>query len=289
VKVKKGDSTPGNVVVSVLTDGTSGSDNFGDGVDDGVTISFAANLNPTLSSANNATFTKGAAATAIPTITLTDSPVTASITLANDIRIRVPAGFNAIFDNTVTNPAFGGTASARVTNPVTYSGDFKTVTINVTTTFAVNNTLTVSNLRLKNFNSESNGSLELSFDGGTTYQSIDDKAYSILDNGVPTITGRETADRDGDGFIDAVRIVFSKNINDGSVNVNNFAIAGVTGKGFSSTTLGDVANDNDIYITFTDGVLGTVSTPGVQYTQGTLADLVGNLLASEGAAVNAAD
>ena len=176
-----------------------------------------------------------------------------------------------------------------VTNPVTYSGDFKTVTINVTTTFAVNNTLTVSNLRLTNFNSESSGSLELSFDGGTTYQSIDDKAYSILDNGAPTITGRETADRDGDGYIDAVRVVFSKNISDGSVNVNNFAIGGVTGKGFSSTTLGDVANDNDIYITFIDGVLGTVGTPGIQYTQGTLADLVGNLLGSEGAAVNASD
>ncbi|MFB3104262.1 MAG: DUF2341 domain-containing protein, partial [Pseudomonadales bacterium] len=49
----------------------------------------------------------------------------------------------------------------------------------------------------------------------------------------------------------------------------------------SSTTNGDTVDDADIYITFSDGLLGTAATPDVTYTQGILADLTGNLLASD--------
>jgi hypothetical protein len=104
------------------------------------------------------------------------------------------------------------------------------------------------------------------------------------DTAPPIITARETADLDGDGYIDAMYIIFSENIDDSTVNATNFAISGgVTLNAFNSTTNGDTANDADIYLTFTDGVLSTAATPTVQYTAGTLEDLASNLLASTGA------
>ncbi|MFT4721186.1 MAG: hypothetical protein ACI9SB_002363, partial [Candidatus Azotimanducaceae bacterium] len=90
----------------------------------------------------------------------------------------------------------------------------------------------------------------------------------------------ETVDLDGDGFIDAVHITFSEAILDTSIIANDFDVVGVIGEAFSSTTRGDTANDNDIYITFTDGVLDTGATPDVTYAAdgGTdVQDLAGNL------------
>ena len=95
----------------------------------------------------------------------------------------------------------------------------------------------------------------------------------------PTILSKETADLDSDGSIDAIHITFSEAIDDSTVTIGDWDVAGVTGEAFSATTNGDTADDADIYITFNDGVLDTGATPGVTYTPGTLADLSGNLLA----------
>lgn len=107
------------------------------------------------------------------------------------------------------------------------------------------------------------------------------EAFS-LDNLDPTISSRVTADLDGDGYIDAMHITFDENVKDISVVGNSFAIAGATGEAFSSTTNSDTANDNDIYITFTDGVLASSSTANVTYTAGSLTDSYGNSLATVG-------
>ena len=103
-----------------------------------------------------------------------------------------------------------------------------------------------------------------------------------------TISTMETADLDNDGFIDAIHITFSQAIKDSpasTVVADDWDVAGVTGEAFSSTTNGDAADDADIYITFTDGVLDTGQTPQVTYTQddptdSDVKDLAGTLLAN---------
>lgn len=104
-----------------------------------------------------------------------------------------------------------------------------------------------------------------------------------VDNTVPTITARQTQDLDGDGKIDAMKITFSDEILDSTVVATDFDVAGYAGEAFSSTTNGDTANNNVIYITFTEsGASDTSAIPNVTYTAGTLTDLADNALASNG-------
>ena len=105
----------------------------------------------------------------------------------------------------------------------------------------------------------------------------------LLDTTAPTIESKETVDLDGDGYIDALHITFSEAVDDTTVTIGNWDVEGVTGEAFSSTTNSDTADDSDIYITFTDGVLANDATPELIYTQGTLEDLAGNLLVSNSA------
>ena len=101
---------------------------------------------------------------------------------------------------------------------------------------------------------------------------------------VPTITTLETADLDANGMIDALHISFNEPVKDSTVTVSDFSIAGASGESFSSTAAGDTADDADIYIGFAEsGSLKTDGTPTLSYTQGTLKDLPGNLMASTGA------
>ena len=269
------------VTLSLLTDGTNGSDNFGPGVDDSFAIDFVANSDPQLSSAGNQTFGVGDPSTGIPTLTLTDSPVTANLTAATDIRIRIHGTLAASFDTSVANPTLGGSGAGNITLPVTYPTASE-MAPDVTTTFAAGDTLTVAGLALMTFVAESSGSLQLSYDGGSVYPVVDNKVFSIVDSNPPTIIARDTADLDGDGWIDALQVTFSKAIDDATVVATDFTIAGAGALGFSSSTAGDTANDADIYLTFTDGVLATDATPAVTYTAGSLLDLPGPPLASSG-------
>ncbi len=262
------------VTVSLLTDGTNGSDNFGAGVDDTYVIDFVTNPDPILSAASNQTFGVGDPPTGILTLDLTDSPVTANFTAGNDIRIRIPGTLTAGYDTSVTNPVLGGTGAGNITLTVTYPRATEMV-LDVTTTFAPGDTLTVAGLALMTFVSESSGSLGLSYDGGTLYPVVDDKVFSIVDGNPPAIVARDTADLDGDGWIDALHLLFSKAIDDATVVTTDFTVAGAGALGFSSTTAGDTATDADIYLTFADGALATDATPAVTYTAGSLLDLSG--------------
>jgi hypothetical protein len=135
---------------------------------------------------------------------------------------------------------------------------------------------------MQTFVSESSGSLESSYDAGGSYPVLDDKVYSIVDTTPPTIVGRDTADLNGDGWIDALNVSFSKAIDDATVVATDFVVAGAGALGFAATTNGDTANDTDIYLTFTDGVLATDAVPALTYTMGSLMDLTGLSLASSG-------
>lgn len=118
-------------------------------------------------------------------------------------------------------------------------------------------------------------------DGSADGETGTSDSFSV-DNLDPTIASRTTADFDGDGYIDAMRIVFDEVIEDDTVTIGNFAIAGAFDLAFSSTTNGDSADDNDIYITFTDGALDSGSTAALTYTAGDLEDAYGNALQTNG-------
>ena len=71
------------------------------------------------------------AATTISAITVVDS-ATPTITAANDIRIRIPAGFNMSWDTSDITAIIGGTASAKVSTTVSYEDSDKTLVLDVT-------------------------------------------------------------------------------------------------------------------------------------------------------------
>ncbi len=107
---------------------------------------------PSLSSSSSQTFSVGQAATAASNPTVTDDATTATITAANDLRIRIPAGLNMTWDTTVTTVTLSGTASAKVsTTLLAYENSNKTLVLNVTSDFTVGQTLTISGLKFTSF------------------------------------------------------------------------------------------------------------------------------------------
>ncbi len=106
--------------------------------------------------------------------------------------------------------------------------------------------------------------------------------WSAVDLDTVTILSAETCDLDGDGYIDAVKVTFSAAVDDATVTAGDFDIDGVDGESFSPGTAGDGADDSVIYLTFTDGVLGSGETPDLTYTQGMLKDTEGHPLLSAG-------
>ena len=114
--------------------------------------------------------------------------------------------------------------------------------------------------------------------GNTSSTAASVNVNKLIDANRPTFTTVETTNLVGNNeFIDALHITFSEDIKDTSVAFANFDVIGVTGEAFSSTTNSDVADDNDIYITFSDNTFDTGDTPNLDYTSGTLTDIAGNL------------
>ncbi|MBN1799066.1 MAG: hypothetical protein JW822_10835 [Spirochaetales bacterium] len=134
-------------------------------------------------------------------------------------------------------------------------------------------------------NVEETATVQVSWAWGTPGN--DSVPVTFNNNPTPFITDRFTVDRDSDGYIDAVRIVFNTAIDDATVppgTPSGYAITGAGGLDFNSTTGGlDTADDNDIYITFTDGALGSGSTPNVSYARppGTTQDSGANFMLSQ--------
>lgn len=110
---------------------------------------------------------------------------------------------------------------------------------------------------------------------------------ALGDTSSPTITARTTRDLDADGRIDRLELTFSEPIVDATLAQGDFAVAGYTISGVAS---GASAGDAQVFLLLTEGgSADTAATPGVTYTQGTLADRNGNLLASDGSVVPATD
>ncbi len=112
---------------------------------------FTAPAVTTIASEAHQVFALNQSATPLSTITVTDG-TTPSITAANDIRIKIATStIRMLFDTTDTTATFGGTASAKVSNPVTYEGNGSVLVIPVSNDFSASDTLTISGLAFTSF------------------------------------------------------------------------------------------------------------------------------------------
>ncbi len=96
------------------------------------------------------------------------------------------------------------------------------------------------------------------------------------DTSPPYISSRETQDLNCNGYIDAIHIIFSEEIDTMTVVATDFDVTVVTGE----TYLAGGPPHDHIYITFEDNVLETDATPYLTYIKGSLTDLNGNPLDS---------
>src|SRR5207244_4537142 len=109
---------------------------------------------PTLASAANQVFVVGQAAAAMATITGTDAAA-ATITAANDLRIRIPATVNMTWNTGLTTATLTGNAASKVSPTVSYEDGGKTLVLNVTGNFGAGQQLIVAGLQYTSFTAPS--------------------------------------------------------------------------------------------------------------------------------------
>jgi hypothetical protein len=99
---------------------------------------------PRLSSEANQTFVVGDPSFAAAVDTIADDATTPTITDAANLRLRIPAGFNMIWDTTVTTVSIGGAASTKVeTALLPYEDGGLTLVLDVNTDFLAGDLITV--------------------------------------------------------------------------------------------------------------------------------------------------
>jgi hypothetical protein len=157
---------------------------------DDKTVTIIAATPASLSSAANQTFTVGQTSTTASTLTVTDgSPAT--ITDAQNLRIRIPAALNMTWDPTVTTVTLGGAASSNVSATLmAYEDSNRTVVLDVTSSFTAGQILTITGLKFTNFtatSSASNLELVVTGSGGTT-AATDDKTITIVAAGALSLS-----------------------------------------------------------------------------------------------------
>ena len=87
----------------------------------------------------------------IRTMTITDASAEGTFTTANDLRIRIPATFNMIWDTLDVDATIGGGASAKVSPTVSYEDAGKTLVLTVLTDFLALEQFTVADLSFMEF------------------------------------------------------------------------------------------------------------------------------------------
>ncbi|MHC4216878.1 MAG: YCF48-related protein [Planctomycetota bacterium] len=151
-----------------------------------------------IASGANQTFTEGDSTTAISPITVTDQSATPAVTAVNDIRIRIPAGFNMDWDIFDTLATISGSAAGKVSSTVTYEDSDKTLVIDVTSDFAASDAITISDLSYTNFSAASSTDyLDLDINDDATADATDSRTIEILAlppevlTGTPLVSWRE--------------------------------------------------------------------------------------------------
>jgi hemolysin-activating ACP:hemolysin acyltransferase len=135
-----------------------------------------------ISSEANQTFDIGQASTPISPITVTDA-TGLLITVADDIRIHIPASFPMTWDSGDTSAVITGTASGKVSPTVSFEPGNKILVIDVTAPFGVGEFITVSGLNFNNFSGlemEISDNLELDANNDAGADAFDDKTVTII-------------------------------------------------------------------------------------------------------------
>ncbi len=191
VDVKDSHACSGNPNISAV-DGTS--------VDAGGNSCWDFPSEAQISSGANQVFMGGQGSTSISTITITESITTPHITAANDIRIAIGTSTTQMkWDAQDVTATFGGTASAKVSNPVSYERDNTVLVIPVNSDFALGETITVSDLSFGNFTAvaPAANALTLLTDGPADYATNDSDDKTITVTGALTLanhSGGQTSD-----------------------------------------------------------------------------------------------
>lgn len=175
------DSAPGtSVLVSLETDGAPGFSALDDALasplaNGTATVTFVADPEPTASSQGNTSFAENAASPRpLAAIEVTDSG-TANITNLGNLRIVLPAGLGATFQNVASVTVTGANAG---TYAVAYVDAGRTAVITIPGGFATGTT-TFAGLQLAGPYSVSSGSLGISWNGDSVPDAYDDKVVSI--------------------------------------------------------------------------------------------------------------
>ena len=143
---------------------------------------------PALSSGANQTFVVADPPTGISPITITDDTLAATITAANDIRVRIDTTFSMAWDVSVTTATIIGPAAAKVSPTVSYEDAWQTLVIDVTTDFAPGDEFTISGLSFRDFAAPSPAdSLELEVANDGAISAFDDKTITINAAAFPNI------------------------------------------------------------------------------------------------------
>jgi outer membrane protein assembly factor BamB len=143
-----------------------------------------------ISSGANQTFPVGSAAPVPASNVVITDVYGASITPANDIRIRIPAGFPVRWDTAVLAAGLGGSAAPKVLPTLKPYEDFgQTLVLDVVTPFAPGDQLVVSNLRFFGFtNPAPADNLELETSNTGFVAAFDDKTIAVTASANPTIS-----------------------------------------------------------------------------------------------------
>src|SRR5205823_68531 len=100
-------------------------------------------VQPTIASAANQVFVVGQAPAGVSPITVTDA-ATPSVTAAKDLRIRIPATLNMIWNTALATATLTGSGAAKVSSGVSYEDGGKTLVLDVTADFTANDQIVVS-------------------------------------------------------------------------------------------------------------------------------------------------
>ncbi|HCQ87099.1 MAG TPA: hypothetical protein DIV58_06610, partial [Spirochaetaceae bacterium] len=171
------DANPNTISITLLTDTTGGSTDLLNALANGSgVLNVLANPLPTLSSLANTSFVENAVPPQnLSNIVITDL-VSADFDSTNDLRLILPAGLEAVFDNTVLTVTLSGANVGSF--DVAYANGDRVAAIDITGAFAVGTT-TISGLRLDGPYAVSSGALGLSWDGSAVAAASDDKFITI--------------------------------------------------------------------------------------------------------------
>jgi hypothetical protein len=140
-------------------------------------------INPaalSMSSGTDQVFAMDGDPTEISTITITDSWLAPRITATGDIRIRIPDAVDMTWDTFDAIAALGGPAAGKVSNVVTFEDSDRTLVLDVTSDFAADDSISISELAFANFLSETGPDyLELDVDTDPSAEAFDIKTIEV--------------------------------------------------------------------------------------------------------------